>query len=264
MQSKLLYSLLLSLLGLLWSAVATADDNAYGAIVFSKSYKGLNVAKAYQLQKAYVRNQASYGNAMVGFKAELNHSSKQKEYGLQAPITGIVMRSAVIDSGSQLSPAKNSQLMVKLGLSFKTAMAIRKPVASVDLLRPYFNKVALTLELPDFNFNKEFNGLDVIANNAMANKIVLGEWQAIPKSVDAISYHLLCDEEVLLAAEHSKIGEGQWQTLLWMVNHLLDQGYTIRADQLLFTGGLGGMIEAQSCHYHAVMPSLDKVSIRIE
>lgn len=238
----------------------------YSAIVFSKTHKGLNVEKAYQLQKAFVRNQASYGNALVGFKVELNAKAKQQEYGLKAPITGVIMRSTILPNDDSIKRNEQAKLMVKIGLSFKTGMTIRKPVASEDLLRPYFEEVALTLELPNFNFSsKSYNGLDVIANNAMANKIVLGKWQAIPKQIDALNFQLLCDGNQLIAGESSAIGEGQWQTLLWMVNHLVDQGYSIRSGQILFTGGLGGMRDAENCQYRAIMPALeDEVRLRVE
>lgn len=257
MRCNLLFIVLLAI-PLLFVSRASLSAESSSAIVFSQNYKGLNVERAYQLQKAFVRNQASYGNAMIGFKAELNVKEKQQEFGLKSPITGILMRSAWVENAGVIQQDESAKLMVKIGLSFKTGLAIRKPVASVDALRPYFEEVALTIELPNFNFDSaSYNGLDVIANNAMANKVILGKWQAIPKQIDELAYQLLCDEKEIIAGEHSKVGEGQWQTLLWMVNHLVSQGYAIRSGQLLFTGGLGGMREVDTCQYRALMPMLN-------
>lgn len=234
------------------------------AIVFSKNYKGLNVDKAYQLQKAFVRNQASYGNIMIGFKAELNTKEKQEEFGLTAPISGILMRSTRIDGAELISLEKSAANMIKIGLSFKTNKAIRKPVETIEQLKFYFSAVALTLEIPNFNFNgQRFNGLDVIANNAMADKILFAQWQTIPEHLDALSYQLSCDGKRILTSSGSEIGDGQWQTLLWLVNHVIDQGYTIRAEQFLFTGGLGDMLPLQACHYHASISSLGDLWLQV-
>lgn len=263
MLHKSLFAVFLTQFIVLSTSCFALEKNS-SAIVFSKSYKGLNVDKAYQLQKAFVRNQASYGNAMIGFKAELNAKAKQEEYGLSAPISGILMRSARIDETKALSFDKTAANMIKIGLSFKTSKAIRKPVESVTQLKSYFSAAALTLEIPNFSFDSaQFNGLDVIANNAMANKVLFAQWQAIPEHLDALSYQLSCDGKRILTSNGSEIGDGQWQTLLWLVNHVIDQGYTIRAEQFLFTGGLGDMLPLQACHYHASISSLGDLWLQV-
>lgn len=260
------YLLLLLLLPIivLASQSIVAAPMADAPVVFSQTARNMSLDKAYQLQKAFVRNQASYGNIMAGFKVELNHAAKQQQYGLNKPITGIIMRSAIEKNHTTIAYRPDG-LMVKVGFVYQAASAIKKPVKSLEQLKKYFPHVSPAVELPLFNFvDEQFNGLDIVANNAMAYKILVLDSEKEPADIDKAPHKLTCQDEVLFQAFDSSLGRGQWETLLWMVNHLISQGYGIRAGHILFTGGFQEMLVAQPCAYTADFGKLGQIYFTVK
>lgn len=268
MQCNVLYFLVF----LLFSSTAYAQDPEKNkinpkkaAVTFSANYKNLSVDRAYQLQKAYVRNRASHGITMVGFKTELNAAASQEKYQVSSPVTGVLIKPVLQGESIVLQYSDAKQLEVKQVIAFKANKPIIKPVADIERLKSYFLQAAPAVELPDFNFVKDdYNGLDIIANNAMANQLILGQWFDTTRDMDKISHSLLCNDKELARSDESHIVDGQWQTLFWMVNHLIEQGYRIQKGQVLLTGALDGMFTAEVCDYVADFADLGQIHFSIQ
>lgn len=245
---------------------AAKNERRHSAVTFSANYQNLNPQRAYQLQKAYVRNQAIHGMNLVGFKMELNNKQKQQQYQVDSPITGVLLEPALSSKQAiVLQLSENPHLMIKQGLAFKLAKPIKNAVQSVEQLQAVFTEAAAVVELPDFNFaDQAYNGLDIIANNAMANQFILGEWRASNKNLDQITYQLTCNDTIIAQGDNSSLSVGQWQSLLWMVNHLLEQGYSLRKGQIFLTGAFAGMLSAQSCLYSAEFADFGNIQFRVE
>lgn len=268
MQCNVLYLLAF----LIFSSAAFADSQQQNktnqksaAIAFSASYKNLSIDRAYQLQKAYVRNRASHGITMLGFKTELNAAVSQEKYQVSSPVTGVLIEPLLQGDPIILQYSYAKHLKIKQVLAFKADKTISKPFTDIEHLQSYFLEVAPAVELPDFNFiTDDFNGLDIIANNAMANQLILGPWSDTQRDLDAINHSLLCGDKELARSAVSAIVDGQWQTLFWMVNHLIEQGYRIQAGQILLTGGLDGMFAAETCDYVADFSDLGRIQFSIQ
>jgi len=267
MQCNVLYLLVI----LLFSTLSYAQEQPSKinkkstAINFSSSYKNLSVDHAYQLQKAFVRNRASHGITMLGFKAELNAPANQEKYQVSKPVTSILIKPLLQGDPVVLPYRTAEHFQIKQVLAFKANTTLTKAVPDIDRLKSYFLEVAPAVELPDFNFIVDtFNGLDIIANNAMANQVILGEWFDSNRDLDNIPHSLHCGDKELVRSDKSHIVDGQWQTLFWMVNHLIQQGYRIQPGHILLTGSLDGMFDAEVCDYTADFSDLGQIQFIIQ
>ena len=225
------------------------------AIAFSQKYRNLTLEKAYNLQKAFAKNSVAKGAKIIGYKASLVTKSAFVELGLQEPITGVLLQAPLTGSKPIISLQNSYHLVLEQKLAFKVKQAINEHL-TLSELKLTIAAVALAVEMPDVSFHdSKYNGLDVIANNALAYQFVIGDWHSIGRDVDLdvdnLSLSLSCNDRKLNKTESRTVAGSQWDTLLWMVNHLIDQGYKIKKDQVLITGILGKAVLAKPCHYLA-------------
>jgi 2-keto-4-pentenoate hydratase len=234
------------------------------AVVFSRKYPDLTVKKAYNLQKAYVRNRVSKGVRISGYKAGLTGKGAPQNLGLSDPISGVLLADPLTGDGVALQLRDANHIIVEQELAFRFSRDIRKEI-SLEELRESVDAVAPAIELPDASFpDGEFNGLDIIANNAMGWKFIIGSWQPVPEKIDSIPVMLSCNGALLAQGKSNHVKGGQWQLLHWMVNHLLQHGYNIHAGQLILTGNLLRPVDAAACDYSADFGKLGKINFRME
>lgn len=236
-----------------------------GAVNFSSRYQNFSIERAYQLQRAFVHNQVRQGARMVGFKAGLTGVGEAQKFGLDEPLTGVLIHPPKVGENIVINRQYAQGLMLELELVFKLAETVDRSLEMAEL-RQKVAAVAPAIELPDLNFTGEnFTGLDVIANNAMAYKSIVGEWQSIDDlDLDAIEVSLACDGDLLVEGKASNAMGSQWQALLWMVNHLVSHGYSIQPGQILMTGTLTGILPAEPCDYVADYAELGMLTFTIE
>lgn len=241
------------------------NDKKAAAVTFSARYKSLSIERAYQLQKAYVRNRVSHGVKMVGFKAGLTTQAAQQKFALNVPITGVLIEPPLQGDNITLELSDAHTLLVEQELAFRIAVPVTHKIKSVEQLKTHIDAVAPAIELPDMNFvAAEFTGLDIIANNAMVHKLILGQWAAADQDIEHIDVSLYCDDQLIASGVTGSLQNGQWKMLLWMVNHLLEQGYMLQPGQVLLTGATAGMHSAAACHYTADFAALGQIRFRVE
>lgn len=234
------------------------------AVIFSLKYKNLNLKKAYNLQKAYVKNSVSKGVKIIGYKTGLTEEGSAQKVGLLEPITGVLMNKPLVGDGQIVSLKNTHKLMLEQTIAFRFAHATHKDM-TLGELKQSVDAIAPSIELPDVSFsNENYNGLDIIANNAMAYKFIIGKWQSVPENIDNIEVSLTCDNRQVAKGEVNNSLGGQWQTLLWMVNHLASHGYNIQKDQIVISGSLVPEFEAIPCSYTANFGELGKILFKIE
>ena len=70
--------------------------------------------------------------------------------------------------------------------------------------------------------------------------------------------------EIANQAVGSDLNRGQWKTLLWLVNNIIDQGWKIEPGQVLITGALGNMVKAKKGQYIATFSGVGQIDFRIQ
>jgi 2-oxo-3-hexenedioate decarboxylase len=232
---------------------ASVLDGRQSAVVFSKKTKNFTEAKAYKLQKAYVKNSVAKGVPIVGFKSGLTSIEAYKAYGLERPIAGVLLQAPLRGPKASLDVSDVQNPMIEMEFAYKVSQPIQEKITN-DNVAKYIDSIAAAIEIPQINFpSNDFNGLDIIANNAMAYKLMIGEWQTFKSfnDVDAQKVTLRCDNKLLADGRGASLEGGQEKALVWLINHIIDHGYKIQKDQVLITGTLVKLTPAASCLYRA-------------
>ena len=197
------------------------------AVIFSKKYSTLSLKKAYNLQKAFVKNSVAKGVDIVGYKAGLTSPQALKAMNLHEPVSGVLLVEPLAGPSAEIH-LKNTQNVM---LEMEVAYLISKPVndkITAEKLSAYVASVAPAIEIPQLNFpSNDYNGFDIIANNTLAYKLMIGEWRAQWDftSLDAISVTLGCNKSVVANGKGSNVFGSQEAALLWLINHIIDLGY---------------------------------------
>lgn len=207
----------------------------------------LTIESAYQIQRKYVLLRQPAAKP-AGFKAGLTSPSAQARFGAKDPIAGVL-----------LTPPVRSPATVRLselrGLNIETEVALRvgspikKRVADVAEMRQYIDGIAPALELPNLDYQgtpAQLTVPDIVASNVGAAQFVVGDF-ASPQNRDPneAAPRLTCaGKEVNAGNARDALGD-QWAAAMWLVNTMIDRGWTIEPGQILMTGALGRMIPAQ-------------------
>lgn len=244
---------------------ATLAAGSTTAVIFSKKSPNLTLKKAYNLQKAFVKNSVAKGVDIVGYKAGLTTPESATAMGLQNPISGVLLQAPLAGSEAQVSIGNTSGLMLEMEVAYLISRPVTEKITA-EQLPGYIAAVAPAIEIPQVNFpSNDFKGLDVIANNALSYKLMIGEWQAHAglTELDALPVSLACNGKVRGEGKGSYAMGSQSRALLWLINHILDQGYKIQKGQVLITGTLVKATPAKPCAWVADYGKLGKLRLNV-
>nr|VFK51257.1 MAG: 2-keto-4-pentenoate hydratase [Candidatus Kentron sp. TUN]VFK52604.1 MAG: 2-keto-4-pentenoate hydratase [Candidatus Kentron sp. TUN]VFK53101.1 MAG: 2-keto-4-pentenoate hydratase [Candidatus Kentron sp. TUN] len=242
-------------------------EDAYRPIpVLSSQYPAMDLHMAYAIQKTYIRKKLS-NETLAGFKAGLTSKKGQKKFGIHAPIAGALFVSGKLTGEAIVDSAIFYRPMIETEIGFIVGASLTRPVKDTATLKKSIQAIAPVIELPDLRFadTKRLTGVDIIAANAAAKQFIVGH----PKPVDTVDPNAVA--VVLLRGEHEiNRGKGkdalgdQWQAVLWLVNTMTGQGWTIQPGQILLTGALGKMLPGKPGKYLADYGDLGKITFRIK
>jgi 2-keto-4-pentenoate hydratase len=81
--------------------------------------------------------------------------------------------------------------------------------------------------------------------------------------LSALTITLIHDGQAVIQGQGADVFGDPWTTVLWLVNHLIDHGWTMEPGQVLLSGALGKPIKAQPGAYEATFGPLGKLSVEI-
>lgn len=206
----------------------------------------LTIDEAYRIQQHVVKELLDDVQP-GGFKAGLTSPQSQARFGTNEPVAG------VLPPDGLRHPGATFRLSELRGLNFETEVALRigKPVreriGSIEELKRHVDGIAPAIELPNLHYvsGAQPGALDIIATNVAAAAYIVGDF-ASPDSRDPndATPQLVCNgREVNSGRARDALGD-QWEAARWLVNTMLQQGWSIEKGQILLTGALGRMIPA--------------------
>lgn len=209
---------------------------------------------AYAVQRALV--ESLYGGQPIGgYKAGFTSKTAQNKYYLREPVSGVLPGKGRLANGAVVEAAKFKKLMVEIEFGFVLRSAIRRRMKSINDLKTYIASVVPAIELPDLDYEKPhlLIGLDIVATNIAARSYIIGKPLVLRDLTEVNSL------KATLTHEGKQIDEGaatnalgnQLEAVYWLVNHLVDQGHTLYAGQVLLTGALGKINPGEPGHYRA-------------
>jgi 2-keto-4-pentenoate hydratase len=217
----------------------------------------LTNASAYRVQTRSVRARLQ-GERPAGFKAGLTSPPAQARFKTSEPVAGVLFKEGALQSADSVSLSEARGLHLEVEMAMRVGTAISKPLADVAELRAHIDGIAPAIELPNLDYAQpqSLDAIDIIATNVAAAKYIVGDFVS-PQQRDpnAVEIRLVCNGQEMFTGKGTDSLGDQWQAALWLVNTMLQQGWTIEPGQILLTGSLGKMLPGATGHcvasYHS-------------
>ena len=252
--------------------LSQAQDKKERIPVLSVQFPSLSPQGAYKVQRQFVKIRLEK-DRIAGFKAGLTSTASMKRFGVREPVTGILFTSGRVVNSTQTAVIDSKKtgtfmLMMETEIGFIVKTAIKEPLKNTNELKRHIGDIAPVIELPDLGFTQmpKLKGPDIIAANVSSRYFITGMSLKLDSiNPDSVTVSLKDqDGNVINQARGGSVINGQWQTLLWMVNKIIGQGWSIEPGQILITGALGKMIPAKPGTYSAQFDSLGNISFEIK
>lgn len=207
---------------------------------FSDTHPDIDLATAYAAQRAFVQSKLDAGERLVGYKLGLTSRNKQQAMGVDAPLYGRVTSSMLstygdpIPFGRFIHPRVESEIAFLLKDDVTAPATVTSVLAATDLI--YGAVDVLDSRYQGFTFTLS----DVVADNASAGAFYLGP---IARKPEDLELHLIgcvvrVDGAVAMTAAGAAVMGHPAASVAWLANQLAEEGETLRAGQLIFSGGV--------------------------
>ncbi len=229
-------------------------------------YPKASLSQAYATQFHFVRKRLETDH-IAGFKAGLTSSASQKKFHVNHAVSGVLFKSGLQSEIKPIYLHKHQQLMIETELGFKLSQNIKQPLSSIEALKSYIQSVMPILELPDLGFaSTSLTTQDIIAANVASHYYLISkkEFPVNNHDINSLSIQLKHNGHLLHQANSNEAMGNQWQALLWLVNHLIKEGYILKKNQILITGALGKMWPLKEGKYHADFSDFGKMTLIVK
>ena len=206
----------------------------------SQTYGDADIATAYAAQKEFVQSKLDAGDVLVGYKLGLTSRNKQRAMGVDSPLYGRVTSSMLSTYGDPIPfdrfihPRVESEIAFRLGADIQAPATVTSVLAATELV--YGAVDVLDSRYEGFKFTLS----DVVADNASAGAFYLGP---IARRPEDLELHLIgcvvrVDGEVVMTAAGAAVMGHPAASVAWLANQLAAEGETLKAGQLIFSGGV--------------------------
>jgi 2-oxo-3-hexenedioate decarboxylase len=206
----------------------------------SETYGDIDTAKAYEAQKVFVQSKLDAGERLVGYKLGLTSRNKQRAMGVDSCLYGRVTTSMLSDYGEPIPFDRFIHPRVESEIAFLLARDIEAP-ATVTSVLAATEVVFGAVDVLDSRYEGfKFTLSDVVADNASAGAFYLGPIARPPAELDLplLGCVVRVDGEVVLTAAGAAVMGHPAASVAWLVNQLAAQGESVKAGQLIFSGGV--------------------------
>ena len=180
------------------------------------------------------------GETLVGYKLGLTSRNKQRAMGVDAPLYGRVTSGMLatygdpVDMQRFIHPRVESEIAFLLGRDVTTPATVTSILAATDVV---FGAVdVLDSRYQDFRFTLT----DVVADNASAGAFYLGPIARRPDELDLrlLGCVVRVNGDVAMTAAGAAVMGHPAASVAWLANQLAHEGESLRAGQLIFSGGV--------------------------
>ncbi|HKE96448.1 MAG TPA: fumarylacetoacetate hydrolase family protein [Povalibacter sp.] len=204
----------------------------------------LTITTAYATQRR-IAEQELHGAQPAGYKAGLTSKQIQTRFNASQPVASVLPPDGLRRSGDTIRLSEFPGLVIETEVALRVGSPIHEQLSSIDELRARIDRIAPAIELPVVHFQspEQMNFLDIIATNGAVATYVVGDFApSAQRDPNEAEPHLVCDGRELNSGKGRDSMGDQWHAALWLVNTILDQGWTLEPGQILLTGVLGRMV----------------------
>jgi len=223
--------------------------------VLTAEYPGMTVDESYAVQKAYSKKRLG-ADRPAGFKAGLTTEATMKRFGSDTPFAAVLFPGGGLDGAAgpvEVNRADFGNLMLECEIGFILGEPVKESLKDVDALKGKVAFLASAIELPDLAFTdmKQLKAADINASAISSKGFIVGKpvpLGAAPDINELVPVLSLDGAEVNRGRGSDALGD-QWETALWLVNTMIEQGWTMEKGDVLLTGALGNMLPGKPGSY---------------
>ncbi len=223
--------------------------------VLTAEYPGMTVDESYAVQTEYSKKRL--GDARpVGFKAGLTTEATMKKFGSDTPFAAVLFPGGGMDGSAgpvEVSRSGFGNLMLECEIGFILGTPVTEPLKNVDELKGKVAFLAAAIELPDLAFTdmKQLKAADINASAISSKGFIVGKAIPLKDAPDInqlVPLLTLDGKEVNRGSGADALGD-QWKAALWLVNKMIEHGWTMEKGDVLLTGALGNMLPGKPGSY---------------
>lgn len=208
--------------------------------LLTKTYPGIEVEDAYQIQEAFIARRVAAGARIAGYKVGLTSKPMQEMAGSTEPDFSAVTDDMFLPEGGEIPAASFFDPMIEIEIAFVMKSALKGPgVLPMDVVRAT-DFVVPAIEIVDFRVARApgMTITDTVADLAACGAVVLG---ANPRRLEALDIRrvqgsILRNGKVEQAGEASAVLGNPVTAVAWLANKLGEFGVTFEPGQVILTG----------------------------
>lgn len=221
----------------------------------AKLYPKATMLEAYAAQQHYISSRPSI---VSGYKAALTNTAAQNAFGMDYPIAGVLFTDGQIDNNAVINSTKILSPLIETEIGFTVRQDIKAPISTNDVSALLLNWIPM-VEIADSAFTSRPSIGDIVASNSLAACYLKPDLRFETSTAKDVVVELYRDNELLHQGFASEAMGNPLESAVWLINHTLQQGHSIKAGQFLMTGSLGAAHSAQPGHYRAEYKGLHDI-----
>ena len=204
----------------------------------------LNIAEAYQIQEALAQSLLLENN-IIGYKMGLTNRHKMKLMNVNEPLHGYLFSNMLSKDGTNLYSSDLIQPKVEMEIAFKLRTDLSGLSITPEEIINATEYITPALEIVDSRFtNFNFTFTEGIADNICAAKVIFGQKQIPPTSIDLskINARLCINEEQIVTASSSSVLDNPIYSIIELVKMLYKKGDGLKAGQIIISGAMADAV----------------------
>jgi 2-oxo-3-hexenedioate decarboxylase len=238
---------------------------------FSAIYPAADLDSAFASQRRIARQIVSNGGEVAGYKGGYTSAAAQASMGIDGPLHGVLFRSGRLEAATKpkIKVSPNRALMVELEIGYVMATDVgtklrvpRQAMTTVEALVP-------VIELP-VNLGPLTEGddtaVDAVAANIGSAQFIVGDATTPTdiQNLDTLAVSLQLDGATTHSAKGGDVKGGQAETLMQLINQIIEQGHVIHRGDIIICGALGGAKPGQKGNYRADFGKLGIIEFSLD
>ncbi len=228
--------------------------------------------EAYAFQKDVANKVSNVKGNVCGYKVAYASLSAQKQFGMGEPARGPFYLTQRVTNGSVLPKDIYSEIMLETEIGFTIGKRIDQPIENVQLLKKYVKSIHPAFDAGNFPYkvdNQKPVPEDMVAIGTGAHVFILGPAH-LPHSIELkdLNLKLIRNGKTIRQSPASEILGDPWNSLLWIANHLVNDGLTLEPGMVVVSGTAAPAYKVKGDdikgHYVADCGNLGEVTFTIK
>ena len=199
----------------------------------------ISIAEAYSVQDRVATLRVARGEELVGYKVGCTSTAIRRQFGLQEPISGRLLRPHIHQEGTELYWDDFLNCAIEPEIVLTTGADLAGIDMSDAALVDAIEHVGAGIELHHFHFwFTPPSSQELICSGGIHAGLILGRDRVSPQELsfgDEL-FSVFKDGEEITAARASEIMGGPLHSLRWLVNSLTRRGSMLKKGSLVIPG----------------------------